>query len=392
MARALRLGMVGGGPGSFIGETHRQAAGRDGRFEVLAGVFTTDPQRSRAFAASLGIAEDRRYGSYEEMADREAARRDGIEAVAIMTPNSSHHAIARAFLERGVDVACDKPLTTRLADALDLLALTRKAGLVFMVTYNYSGYPMVRQAREMVAAGELGEVRLVQVEFATGWASTLVEATGHKQAAWRMSPAVSGASAVVGDVGTHAEHLARFVTGLELARLSAELSTVVPGRAVDDNAHLKLRFSSGARGTLWASMAATGNLHGLRIRVHGEKAGLEWSHEDPERLVVRPAEGPHRVLHRGSGYLAPAARGSSRLWPGHPEGFLAAFSNLYAGFADAILARREGRRPEGDAARLFPTVEDGVLGMKLVEAAVESSRRDGAWVDASVDLGRAGKA
>jgi predicted dehydrogenase len=385
--RKLRLCMVGGGPGSNIGDTHRRAASFDGRYTLLAGVFASDPARSRSFAASLEIAPDRRYGSWEEMAEREGARKDGVEVVAIMTPNASHHPIAKAFLERGIDVICDKPLTTGLDDALDLLRLARRTGLVFAVTYNYTGYPMVRQAREMIRSGELGDIRLVQVEHASGWASTLLEASGHKQATWRTTPSIAGKSAVVGDIGTHAHHLARFVTGLEVTEVSAELSTMVPGRKADDNAHVKLRFTNGARGLMWVSMAATGNLHGQRIRVFGEKASLEWIQEQPEQLHLRPLDGPHRVLSRGCGYLSAAAQRATRLWPGHPEGFLEAFANLYSGAADAVLARRDDA-PLDRSALSFPTVEDGVLGVKFVEATVESSRRDGAWVDASLDLER----
>jgi len=385
--RKLRLAMVGGGPGSNIGDTHRRAASFDGRYSLLAGVFASDPARSRAFAESLEVAPERRYGSWEEMAEREGVRKDGVEVVAIMTPNASHHPIAKAFLERGIDVICDKPLTTGLDDALDLLRLARRTGLVFAVTYNYTGYPMVRQAREMIRSGELGAIRLVQVEHASGWAATLLEASGHKQATWRTNASIAGKSAVVGDIGTHAHHLARFVTGLEVTELSAELSTVVPGRKSDDNAHVKLRFTNGARGLMWVSMAATGNLHGQRIRVFGEKAGLEWIQEQPEQLHLRPLDGPHRVLSRGCGYLSAAAQRATRLWPGHPEGFLEAFANLYAGAADAILARRDDALLDRSALS-FPTVEDGVLGVKFVEAAVESSRRNGDWVGATVDLGR----
>ena len=384
--RKLRLGMVGGGPGSNIGDTHRRAAAFDGRYALVAGVFATDAKRSRDFAASLEIEPERRYSSWEEMAEREPARKDGIEVVAIMTPNASHHPIARAFLELGVDVICDKPLTTELEDALDLLRLARRTRLVFAVTYNYTGYPMVRQAREMVRSGELGAVRLVQVEHASGWASTLLEASGHKQAAWRMTPSLAGKSAVVGDIGTHAHHLARFITGLEVTHVSAELSTLVPGRKADDNAHVKLRLTNGARGLMWVSMAATGNLHGQRIRVFGEKASLEWIQEQPEQLVLRPVDGPHRVLSRGCGYLSASAQRSSRLWPGHPEGFLEAFANVYTDAADAVLARRDGIAV--DRLNLFPTVEDGVLGVKFVDAVVDSHLSDGAWVNATLDLSR----
>jgi predicted dehydrogenase len=279
--RKLRLAMVGGGPHSNIGATHRYAARFDNRYALVAGVFASDPERSRDFAATLDIAADRRYGSWQEMAEREAGRPDGIEVVSIMTPNNSHYAIAKAFLDQGIDVICDKPLTTDLDQALELLRLVRRTRLVFAVTYNYSGYPMVRQARAMIQNGALGAIRLVQVEHASGWASTLLEAEGHKQALWRTTPSIAGKSSVVGDLGTHAHHLARFISGLEVAQVSAELTSIVPGRQADDNAHIKLRFDNGARGTMWASMVAAGHLHGQRIRVYGEKGSLEWVQEQP---------------------------------------------------------------------------------------------------------------
>lgn len=385
LRRRLRLAMVGGGPGSNIGETHRRAARLDSRYDLVAGVFAGDAERSRAFAATLDIAEDRRYGSWQEMAEREAQRADGIEVVGIMTPNVSHYAIAKGFLEQGVDVICDKPLTNDLGEALDLLRLTRERGLVFGVTYNYSGYPMVRQARAMVRGGELGTVRLVQVEHASGWASTLLEAAGHKQAAWRTTPEIAGKSTVIGDLGTHAHHLARYVTGLEVSELAAELSTLVPGRRADDNGHVMLRFAGGARGQMWVSMVATGHLHGQRIRVYGEQGSLEWVQERPDELLLRPLDGPQQLLARGAAYLAPAARRVARLWPGHPEGFMDAFANIYSDIADAVLARRDGT-PLDPLACTFPTVEDGVLGVKFVEAAVESNRQAGRWVDASLAL------
>ena len=385
LQRKVRLGMVGGGPGSNIGATHRYAAHFDERYALVTGVFAAEAERSRAFAATLAIAPDRRYGSWQEMAAAEAHRPDGIEAVTIVTPNNSHYEIAKAFLEQGIEVICDKPLTTDLSQALDLLHLTRQSGRVFGVTYNYTGYPMVRQARAMIQNDELGEIRLVQVEHASGWASTLLEAEGHKQAAWRTTPSIAGQSAVVGDLGTHAHHLARFITGLEVTQLSAELSTLVPGRQMDDNAHIKLRFNNGAKGMMWASMVATGHIHGQRIRVYGEKGSLEWVQEQPNELSFRPLDGPHQLLSRGFGYLAPAAQRASRLWPGHPEGFLAAFANIYNDIADVILAHRDGTVAD-PLAYLYPTVEDGVLGVKFVEAAVASHQQDGAWVDATMGL------
>jgi predicted dehydrogenase len=382
--KKVRLGMVGGGPGSNIGETHRYAARFDGRYELLTGVFASTAERSRDFAATLDIAPDRRYGTWQEMAEQEAQREDGIEAVSIMTPNNTHYPIAKGFLEHGINVICDKPLTTTLADALDLLRLTRETGLIFGVTYNYTGYPMVRQARAMIRNGDLGEIRLVQVEHASGWASTLLEAEGHKQAVWRTTPSIAGKSSVVGDLGTHAHHLARFITGLEITEVSAELSTLVPGRQADDNAHIKLRFNNGAKGLMWASMVAAGHLHGQRLRVYGEKGSLEWIQEEPEQLIFRPVDGPIQTLSRGFGWLSPEARHASRLWPGHPEGFLAAFANIYSDIATAIIARRDGA--EVDPSTTFPTVEDGVLGVKFVDVAVESNEQDGRWVEATLEL------
>ncbi len=383
--RKVRLGMVGGGQGSNIGETHRYAARLDDRYTLVTGVFASDAGRSRDFAATLGIIPERRYGSWQEMAEQEAQREDGLEVVSIMTPNNSHYAIAKAFLEQGIDVICDKPLTTDLEQALELMRLVRQTGLVFGVTYCYSGYPMVRQAREMVRSGELGDIRLVQVEHASGWASTLLEAEGHKQAVWRTTPSIAGKSSVVGDLGTHAHHLARFISGLEITEVSAELASIVPGRQVDDNAHIMLRFNNGAKGMMWASMVAAGHMHGLRIRVYGEKGSLEWVQEQPNELILRPADGPHQILSSGSGWLSPAARRTSRLWPGHPEGYLEAFANLYSDIADAVLARRDGVAAD-PLSNLFPKVEDGVLGVMFVDAAVASHQGEGRWVNATVDV------
>ncbi len=377
--REVRLAMVGGGPGSNIGETHRYAARIDNRYDLVAGVFATDPVRSQTFAAQLGIATDRRYANWQELVEQESQHPDGVEVVAIVTPNNSHYAIAKDCLEHGLHVICDKPLTTELEQAQELAELARQTGRVFGLTHNYTGYPMVRHARAMVAAGELGEVRLVQVEHASGWAATLLEAEGHKQAVWRTTPSIAGKSSVVGDLGTHAHNLARFITGLEVAQLSAELSSVVPGRQVDDNAHILLRFENGARGMMWASMVATGNTHGLRIRVYGSDASIEWVQENANDLLLQPANGPHQILTRGSVYLSPAAQHASRLWPGHPEGFLEAFANIYNDVADAILAHEQGVAPD-PLSTWYPNVDDGVLGVRFIDAAVASHHAGGQWV------------
>ena len=384
----LRLAMIGGGLDSNIGETHRYAARLDNRFELVAGVFSSQPERSRRAAQQFGVAPERAYHDWHEMLHRESERKDGAEVVSILTPNHLHYEMALGALEQGFDVICDKPLTNSLKEALKLREVAQARGLVFGVTHNYSGYPMVRHARAMVKNGALGQLRLIQVEHASGWAATLLEADGHKQASWRTDPVYAGKSSVVGDLGTHAHQLARFVSGLELLTVSAELMTLVPGRQADDNAHLKLRFEGGVKGLMWVSMAATGHEHGLRIRVYGSEASLEWQHEDPNYLTLRPQDGPSQRLGRGSSYLSAAAKRATRTGPGHAEGFFEAFANLYTDIADAVVARRYGI-PADPLALDFPTVEDGVRGVKFVEAAVASHERGGAWTDSSLSFERA---
>jgi predicted dehydrogenase len=385
LGRRLRLGMVGGGQGAFIGAVHRIAARLDDRYELVAGAFSGDPDRGRASAAELGVAGERAYGSYAEMAAAEAARDDGIDIVTIVTPNHVHHGPATAFLESGIHVICDKPLTTTLDDALDLAETVRRTGLVFGLTHNYTGYPMVRQAREMVLAGALGAIRVVQVEYPQDWLSEKLEDTGHKQAAWRTDPKQAGPAGCVGDIGTHAHNLATFVTGLEVTELCAELTTFVPGRALDDNAHMMLRFEGGARGALWSSQVAPGNENGLRIRVYGETGGLEWHQEHPNHLRHGPLGEQPRLVARGGAGAGAAAGRVTRIPPGHPEGYLEGFANIYSDIAEVVAARLEGRDPDPGAGG-FPTVEDGVRGVKFIEAAVESSRRGGVWVDAGVSI------
>ena len=380
MDRPLRLGMVGGGRGAFIGGVHRLCARMDGQYDLVAGALSSDPQRAKESAADLGLAADRSYTSFAEMAAAEAKRADGIEVVSIVTPNDSHHAIARAFLDRGIDVICDKPMTTTIEDALDLVQAVRKTGLVFGVTHNYTGYPMVRQAREMIGAGELGAIRVVQVEYVQDWLTTKLEDTGQKQAAWRVDPARSGVGGCLGDIGTHAYNLAGFVTGLAAHEIAADLSRFVPGRRLDDNVHMLVRFENGARGMLWSSQVAPGNENGLRLRAYGEKGGLEWSQEHPNQLRFAPVGQPPQVLSRGGPNLGAAAARATRIPSGHPEGYLEAFANLYRDLAEQIRARRAKRTPD-PAALLVPTVEDGAQGVKFIHAAVESSAQNGAWVD-----------
>ena len=377
--RRIRLGMVGGGPGAFIGAVHRIAARMDDHYELVAAALSSDAARSKAAAADLHIPANRAYGSYEEMAKAEAAREDRVEAVAIVTPNHLHYPMAKAFLEAGIHVICDKPLTTTLAEALDLEAVVKRSGLIFGLTHNYTGYPMVRQARQMVADGVLGKIRLVQVEYAQDWLATPVEQTGQKQAVWRTDPAQSGAGGSLGDIGTHAYNIARFVTGLQCKEIAADVSIFVPGRRLDDNAQLMLRFAEGAKGALWASQVATGNGNNLRLRVYGEKAGLEWQQEHPNELhFAKLGEEPQTLRRPWPGGNSPAAH-ASRIPGGHPEGYLEGFAQLYTDLAEQIYARREGRKPNS-ASLLVPGVEDGVDGMRFIAATLASSRRNGAWV------------
>lgn len=376
--RRIRLGMVGGGQGAFIGAVHRIAARIDDQFELVAGALASDPVRARASAKELGIADDRAYGSFEEMAKAEAARADGIEAVSIVTPNHMHSPVAKIFLNVGIHVICDKPLTTTVAEAEELVALVRKTGRVFVVTHNYTGYPMVRQARAMVANGDLGEIRLVQAEYPQDWLTERLEASGQKQAAWRTDPARSGAGGCIGDIGTHAFNLACFVTGLELDELLAQLSTFVEGRLLDDDVQILLRWKGGAKGMLWASQVAVGNENGLTLRVYGSKGGLEWTQENPNHLWFTPYGRPKQLLTRGgAGALVEAGR-VTRVPSGHPEGYLEGFATIYAEAARAIRAARAGEKPDPEV--IFPTVEDGLAGVKFIDAAVMSSASNGAWV------------
>jgi predicted dehydrogenase len=376
--RRLRLGMVGGGPGGFIGAIHRIAARMDDRFELVAAALSSDAERSRSAAIDLHIAPDRAYGSFAEMASAEGKRSDRIDAVSIVTPNHLHYPAAKAFLQAGIHVICDKPLTTTLEDAHDLAKMVRQTGLLFAVTHNYTGHPMVRQARQMVADGELGPIRVVQVEYAQDWLSTPLEKTGQKQALWRTDPAQSGPGGSLGDIGTHAFNLASFVTGLNCKELAAELTTFVPGRRVDDNVQIMLRFAEGARGQLWASQVAAGNRNNLRLRVFGEKAGLEWKQEDPDYLLLGELGKAPRLIYRGGPAATAVAAHASRVPSGHTEGYLEAFAQLYADMAEQISARIDGR-PADPASLLVPTVDDGVAGMRFVSAVIESSRRNAAW-------------
>ena len=374
--RQLRLGMVGGGQGAFIGAVHRIAARLDGRFELVAGALSSDPQRARESAVEAGIA--RSYDDWREMARAEAARDDGIDAVAIVTPNHLHAPVATAFLEAGIHVVCDKPLAISLAEGVALATLAREKNRLFALTHTYSGYPLVRHAREMVEAGELGQIRVVQVEYAQDWLAEPVETGGlNKQAGWRTDPALAGPAGCLGDIGTHAYHLAAFVTGMTPVALSAELHTFVPGRRIDDHVQAMLRYANGARGMLWASQVASGAENALRLRVYGTKAGLAFDQEEPNELWFTPLGGSAQRLTRARVSGAAAAH-ATRVPAGHPEGYLEAFAQLYRDAALQIEALNEGRALPAES-RLLTTVEDGVAGLRFIDAVLASSAANGQW-------------
>lgn len=380
--RRIRLGMVGGGSGAFIGAVHRIAARLDDHYELVAGALSSSPEKAERSARELGLDPARSYGSFKEMAIREARRKDGIEAVAIVTPNHVHYEAAKEFLKRGIHVICDKPLTATLADARKLKTLAEESDALFVLTHNYTGYPMVRQAREMIADGVLGAIRLVQMEYPQDWLTEDIESSGQKQAAWRTDPARSGVGGSTGDIGTHAYNLGCFVSGLELEELSADLDSFVPGRKLDDNAHVMMRFAEKdgvrAKGMLWCSQVAPGHENGLKVRVYGTRGGLEWVQADPNYLWYTPFGEPKRLITRGGAGSGPAAARVSRVPSGHPEGYLEGFANIYSEAARAIYAKRNGAKV--DPAVTYPTVDDGLKGMVFVDACVRSSKRNGAWI------------
>ncbi len=377
--RRIRLGMVGGGQGAFIGAVHRIAARLDDRYELVAGALSSDPDRASASAVELGIAPERSYGTFLEMAKAEAAREDGIEAVSIVTPNHLHASAAKAFLNAGIHVICDKPMTTTVSEAEELVGLVESSGRIFVLTHNYTGYPMVRQARAMVRDGVLGQLRLVQAEYPQDWLTEKAEDAGVKQAEWRTDPARSGAGGAIGDIGTHAYNLGSFVSGLKATELCAELTTFVDGRRLDDDVQILLRYEGGAKGMLWASQVAPGNENGLKLRVYGTKGGLEWCQQDPNYLWYTPFGEPKQLITRNGAGAGEAANRVSRVPPGHPEGYLEGFANIYAEAAQAIIAARGGDPVPGGV--LFPTVGDGLDGMKFIAAAVESSKNGGVWTE-----------
>lgn len=374
------MGMVGGGQGAFIGAVHRMAAALDGEIELVCGAFSSDPAKSKASGEALYLPASRVYGSYEEMVQREKQLPEGerMDFVSIVTPNHLHFGPAKAALENGFSVVCDKPLCFSMEEAYELQRLVRHSGLLFALTHNYTGYPMVKQARAMVRNGELGKIRKIVVEYPQGWLSTKLEGSGQKQASWRTDPQRSGIAGSMGDIGTHAENLAEYITGLQITELCADLSTFVPGRLLDDDGNVLLRFDNGAKGVLHASQISAGEENNLNIRVYGEKGGLEWHQMEPNSLIVKWLDKPKQVLRTGVGDLSPEAAAHTRIPAGHPEGYLEAFANIYRNFAICLRARLQGREPD-PIYQDFPTVDDGLRGMRFIQRVVESSKSNQKW-------------
>ena len=377
----IRMGMVGGGIGAFIGGVHRMAAALDGEIELVCGAFSSDPEKSRASAAQLGLTQERSYANFEAMikGEKNLPEDQRMQFVSIVTPNHLHFAPAKLALENGFHVICDKPLAFNMEEALALEKLVDETGLVFALTHNYTGYPMVKQARQMILHGEIGPIRKVIVEYPQGWLSTNIESTGQKQAAWRTDPSRSGIAGAMGDIGTHAENLAEYVTGLQISELCADISTFVPGRQLDDDGNVLLHFQGGAKGILHASQIAAGEENNLNIRVYGEKGGLEWRQMEPNTLLVKWLDQPTQVYRTGVGRLYPETLAHFRIPAGHPEGYLEAFANIYRNFALTLRARFASQVP--DPIYDFPSVQDGVRGMHFVEKVIASGRSANKWVE-----------
>jgi predicted dehydrogenase len=377
--RPLRAGIVGGGRGAFIGAVHRIAAELDSEARVVAGAMSSDPATARESAAEWHL--DRSYDLYEDMAVAEAGHSDGIDFVIIATPNHLHLPVARAFLDAGIHVICDKPLTATLEEAEALARVAGESDCLFALTHTYTGYPMVRQAREMVRSGAIGELRKVQVEYNQDWLREPLEQQGNKQAEWRTDPRRAGLGGCIGDIGTHAENLLEFVSGQEISAVCAELTSFVEGRVLDDDASMLLRLSGGARGTLVCSQIACGEENALSLRLYGTRAGLEWHQQEPNTLIVKPADRPWERYRTGGGYLGSAATAAARTPAGHPEGYLEAFANIYRDFMADVRRVAAGDAPLGD----YPGIREGLRGLRFVSAAAESSERGAAWVDIRAD-------
>jgi predicted dehydrogenase len=382
LGRKLKYGMVGGGPDAFIGGVHRMAAALDGGMELVAGAFSSKPEKSRQQGEALFLDSDRVYDSFQEMAEKEAKlpAGDRIDFVSVVTPNAMHYPVAKTFLEAGLNVICDKPMTTTVEEAEELIKLVKDKDLVFGLTHNYTGYPMVKQAKQLVREGKLGKIRKVVVAYPQGWLATPIDAEGMKQAAWRTDPAQAGISSCMGDLGSHAENLARYITELEIEELCADMTTFVPGRRLEDDGNVLIHYKDGARGVLYASQISPGEENNLVIRVYGEDAGLEWHQENPNYLTVKYLDKPMEIWTRGSGYLGEPAGANTRIPFGHPEGFIEAFANIYKAVGNTIAARLSREKP--DTLDLdFPTVVDGAFGVHFIHKTVESGKAKG-WINA----------
>ena len=379
MERKIRIGMVGGGKDAFIGGVHRIALRLDGYYELVAGSFSSNFDNSKETGKDLGLAEDRIYKTYQEMAEKESSRSDAIDVVAIVTPNHLHVPIAKIFAEKGIHIICDKPLALSSKEAISLKNIVESKKLIFALTHNYTGYPMVRHARSLIQKGDLGSIRVIQAEYPQDWLTTKAEDSGLKQAEWRTDPKRSGGGGCIGDIGTHAFNLIRFITGLEIEELSADIHTFVKGRLLDDNAQIMLRFKGGAKGALWSSQVAVGNENNLKIRIYGENGGIEWRQEDPNYLYYTEFGHPTQRITRGSGSISEEAKDVTRIPPGHPEGYLEGFANIYNDVYKKLYAQINNQNYD-DSNDCYPTINDGVEGMRFIETALESSKNNGKWI------------
>jgi len=379
MERKIRIGMVGGGKDAFIGGVHRIALRLDGYYELVAGSFSSNFDNSKETGKNLGLAEDRIYKTYQEMAEKESARSDGIDVVSIVTPNHLHVPIAKIFANKGIHIICDKPLALSSEEAIDLKNIVENKKLIFALTHNYTGYPMVRHARSLIQKGDLGSIRVIQAEYPQDWLTTKVEDNGLKQAEWRTDPKRSGEGGCIGDIGTHAFNLIRFITGLEVDELSADIHTFVKGRLLDDNAQIMLRFKKGAKGAIWSSQVAVGNENNLKIRVFGENGGLEWKQEDPNYLYHTKFGHPTQRITRGSSSAGKEANEVTRIPSGHPEGYLEGFANIYSDVCKVLFAQINKQNYE-HSNDCYPTIYDGIEGMRFIETVLESSKNNSKWV------------
>ena len=379
MDRKIRIGMVGGGKNAFIGGVHRIALRLDGYYELVAGSFSSNFDNSKETGKDLGLAEDRIYETYHEMAEKESARSDGIDVVALVTPNHLHIPIAKIFAEKGIHIICDKPLALSSEEAINLKNIVESKKLIFALTHNYTGYPMVRHARSLIQKGDIGSIRVIQAEYPQDWLTTKAEDSGLKQAEWRTDPKRSGGGGCIGDIGTHAFNLIRFITGLEVDELSADIHTFVKGRLLDDNAQIMLRFKGGAKGAIWSSQVAVGNENNLKIRVFGENGGLEWRQEDPNYLYYTKFGHPTQRVTRGSGSASEEANNVTRVPPGHPEGYLEGFANIYSDVCKSLFAQINNQNYD-QSNDCYPTIYDGVEGMRFIETVLESSKNNSKWV------------